>query len=246
MKFKNKIVLVTGASRGIGKATALLFAKEGAKLIINYLSSEKEAEDVVNEIKSLGSEAVAIKCDVSQESQVVSMIQHIIRTYTRLDILVNNAGVVYDSSVFDKKMESWDRTLEVNLRGNFLCSKYAAMEMLKNKSGKIINISSTSAIHTFSPDIMDYDASKAGIIALTKNFAKAFAPDIQVNAIAPGWVDTNINKGLPKMFIDEEINKIYFKRFAQPEEIAGVVLFLASPEANYINGTVLVIDGGHD
>jgi len=118
--------------------------------------------------------------------------------------------------------------------------------MLKNKSGKIINISSTSAIHTFSPEIIDYDASKAGIITLTKDFAKALAPYIQVNAIAPGWVNTDINKNLEKNIIEEELSEIYLKRFAQPSEIAEIILFLASPAASYINGTVLVADGGHD
>lgn len=246
MRFKDKVVLITGASKGIGRATAFLFAKEGAKIIVNYFSSETEAKKAVHEIKALGSDAIAVKCDVSQEDEVISMIKQSVDTFGRIDILVNNAGIVSEASIFEKALSEWNKTIGVNLRGNYLCTKYVAKAMLKNKSGKIINISSTSAIHTFSPDIIDYDVSKAGIIALTKDFAKAFAPYVQVNAIAPGWVDTDINKTLGSKVKKEELNKIYLKRFAQPNEIAEIILFLASPAANYINGTVLVADGGHD
>ena len=246
MRLKDKVALITGASRGIGKVTALLFAKEGAKIVVNYFSSEKEALAIVEEIKKNGSDAVAIKCDVSKENEVKEMIDRAIETFGGIDILVNNAGIVYDTPIFERKIEQFKKTLEVNLIGNFLCSKYASVQMLKKTGGKIINISSTNAINSFSPDAVDYDASKAGVIELTKDFAKELAPRIQVNAIAPGWVDTDINKDLPKQLVEDETKKIYLKRFAKPEEIAKVILFLASDDASYITGSTLVVDGGHD
>lgn len=246
MKFKNKVVLITGASSGIGKATAILFAKEGAKVVVNYFSSEDRAKKVVYEITGIGSEAIAIKCDVSRENEVEAMMNKAIKAFGKIDILVNNAGIVYDVPISERKSEQWKRTMEVNLFGTFLCSKYGSAHMLKNNSGKIINISSTSAIYSFCPEIIDYDASKAGVIALTKDFSKALAPKIQVNAIAPGWVDTEMNKDLPKDFIKEEIKHIYLKRFAKPEEIAKAILFLASKDSSFITGSVLVVDGGHD
>jgi 3-oxoacyl-[acyl-carrier protein] reductase len=244
MILKNKIALITGSSKGIGKATALLFAKEGAKVVINYFSSEKEAISVVEEINKIGSEAIAIKCDVSQEDQVKEMVQKIISKFGKIDILVNNAGVVFDVPFFKKSVDQWKRTLDVNLLGTFLCSKYVSIHMLKNNYGKIVNVSSTNGLTFFSPDSMDYDASKAGIIVLTKNLAKELAPNIQVNSVAPGWVDTDMNKDLPMDFIENEKNNIPLKRFAKPEEIAKSILFLVSDDASYITSTVLKVDGG--
>lgn len=246
MKLQNKIVLITGSSRGIGKATALLFAKEGASVIINYTSSEKEALSLLEELKSLGSDSMAIRCDVSKEDEVEKMINEIISKYKRIDVLVNNAGIVYDVPLFERSIEQWDKTLKVNLFGTYICSKLASQEMLKNKGGVIVNVSSTNAINSFSPEAIDYDASKAGIIALTKDFAKALAPKVRVNAIAPGWVNTDMNSDLPEDFIKEETEKIYVKRFAEAEEIAKVILFLASDDSRFINGSVVVADGGHD
>lgn len=245
MKLKNKIALITGASGGIGKATALLFAKEGAKVAVNYFSSENEAKSVVEEIKKIGSEAIAIKCDVSSEEQVISMVNQVLSKFGSIDILVNNAGIVFDVPFLERTVEQWRKTLDVNLLGTFLCSKYASEPLKKTNNGKIINISSTNAIDCFSPEAMDYDASKAGIIILTRDFAKELAPEIRVNAIAPGWVDTKMNKNLPQDFIDEEIENIYLKRFAKPEEIAKAILFLASDDASYITGSILKVDGGH-
>lgn len=246
MKLKNQVAIITGSSRGIGKATALLLAKEGANIVVNYIDSEKEAFSVVEEIKKTGSKSIAVKCDVSKENEIKKMIDETIKEFGRIDILVNNAGVVYDTPLFERSHEQWQRTIDVNLLGNFLCSKHASRHMLKSGSGKIINISSTNAINSFSPDAIDYDASKAGIIALTKDFAKELAPKIRVNAIAPGWVDTDMNKDLPEDFVKDETEKIYLKRFAKPEEIAKCVLFLASEDADYITGSILVVDGGHD
>jgi len=252
MKLKNKIAIITGASRGIGKTTALLFAKEGAKIVVDYhisdyeQNAEKNAFSVVNEIKKIGSEAIAIKCDVSQENEVKEMIQKTIEKFGKIDILVNNAGIVFDVQFFERTVEQWKKTLNVNLLGTFLCSKYASEQMLKNDNGKIINISSTNGINCFSPESIDYDASKAGVINLTRNLAKKLAPKIQVNSIAPGWVDTEMNKDLPKDFVKEETEKIYMKRFAKPEEITKSILFLASADASYITGSILKVDGGYD
>ncbi|MEK6833738.1 MAG: glucose 1-dehydrogenase [Nanoarchaeota archaeon] len=244
MDLKNKIVLVTGSSRGIGKAIALLFAKEGAKVIVNYSKSEKEANEVLNEIKKT-SDGIAIKCDVSKEEEVKKMISEIIKKFGRLDILINNAGIVFDIPLFEKTVEQWNKTLGVNLIGTFLCSKYAVPYIKKQKSGVIINIASTNGIDSLSPESADYDASKAGVISLTKNLASELAPNIRVNCVAPGWVNTDINKNLPKDYMIKETEKILLKRFGMPEEIGKAVLFLASDDASFITGTTLIVDGGY-
>jgi len=246
MKLKNKVALITGSSRGIGKAIAILFAKEGANIVVNYFDSVVEAEKVVTEIESLGVKAIKIQADVSKEEQVKNMVSQAIKAFGQIDILINNAGIVFDIPFFERTVEQWERTLNTNLIGTFLCSKYVSQLMLKNKQGKIVNISSTNGINSFSPDSVDYDSSKAGIIILTRNLAKQLAPDIQVNTVAPGWVNTDMNKNLPKELIKEEIKKTYLGRFAEPVEIAKAVLFLASEDADYITGSILKVDGGHD
>jgi 3-oxoacyl-[acyl-carrier protein] reductase len=243
MKFKNKVVLITGSNTGIGKATALEFAKEGAKLVINYLESDEKANMVVSEIKKIGSEAISFKGDVSDENQVKIMIENVIERFGKIDILVNNAGIVFDTPFLDKTIDEWKNTLSTNLIGTFLCSKYASKYM--PCGSKIVNISSTNGINSFNPHSMDYDASKAGVIILTRDLAKELAPKIRVNSIAPGWVDTAMNKDLSKEFADIESNKVYLKRFARPEEIAKAVLFLASDDSSYVNGITLMVDGGY-
>ena len=244
MSFKDKVVLVTWASRGIGRATALEFAKEWAKIIVNYHSSEKEAKDVVREIEKLGTEAMAIKCNVSDEREVQNMIMQAMQNYGKIDILVNNAWIVFDVPFLERTVDQFKRTLEVNLLGTYLCSKYASIEMLKHDGGKIINVASTNAMEDYSPEAMDYDASKAWILVLTRDLAKQLAPKIQVNAVAPGRVDTDMNKDLPSDFVQEEIEKISLKRFAKPIEIANVILFLASGKASFVNGSIIKIDWG--
>ncbi len=245
MNFKDKVVLVTGSSRGIGKACALAFAKNGAKVVVNYLNSKEKALSAVEEIDKMNSNAVAVKCDVSKEDEVKNMIGKTIERFGKLDVLVNNAGIVYDIPFFEKTVEQWKRSLDINLIGQFLCSKYAAPHLKKVK-GKIVNISSSNAFNSFSPESADYDATKAGVVLLTKNLAKELAPDVLVNTVAPGWVDTDMNTGLPEDYVKEELEKIYIKRWAKPEEIANAVLFFASDEASYLTGSVLIIDGGHD
>jgi 3-oxoacyl-[acyl-carrier protein] reductase len=245
MKLKNKVAIITGSSRGIGKATALLFAEEGAKIVVNYHKSEREANEIVDEIKKLGSNAIAIGCDVSDEEQVKKMINDVIKRFGRIDILVNNAGIVYDIPFLNKTVEQWEKTFGVNLLSVFLCSKYVTPHMKKQKDGKIINISSSNGIDSFNPEAMDYDASKAGVIILTRDLAKELAPHIRVNSVAPGWVNTDMNKDLPEDFVKEEGEKIYLKRFANPDEIAKVILFLASDDSSYVTGSIFKVDGGY-
>jgi len=248
-RFEGKVVLITGSSRGIGKACALEFAKEGAKIIIDFHISDiepdadKNAALAVNEIKKMGSEAIAIKCDVSKEDEVKSMFDEAVKNFGTIDILVNNAGIVYDFPIEEKTTEQWKRTFEVDLLGAFICCKEAVSHMQVGSS--IINIASTNGINAICPDSMDYNAVKAGLINLTANLAKKFAPKIRINAIAPGWVDTKMNAGLPKEYVDQETQKTWLKRFANSSEIAKPVLFLASEDASFITGTTLIVDGGY-
>ena len=245
MKLKNKIVLITGASGGIGGATALLFAKEGARVVINYNTSEKEALALAKHIKESGGDVITIKTDVSDEGEVKKMFEETREKFGEVDILINNAGIVFDEPFAEKTVDHWKRTLDVNLLSVFLCSKYASQQMAKTGSGSIVNISSTNGIDSFSPEAMDYDASKAGVNILTRGLAKELAPNIRVNAVAPGWVDTPLNKDLPAEFIAKEKAKIYLKRLANPEEIARAILFLASDEASFVTGSILKVDGGY-
>lgn len=242
----NKVVLVTGSSRGIGKAIVEDFAQKGYNVVINYIKENEEAEKLKKELeKKYKIKALCIKADVSNENEVKDMIRAIINEFEKIDVLVNNAGVAIDKEFEDRTVEDWKKTLNVNLIGPFIVSKYVGHEMEKNKSGKIINISSTNGINTFFPTSIDYDASKAGLINLTHNLAIQFAPYINVNCVAPGWVNTDMNKELPKELIEEETNKIYKKRFAEPSEIAKVVTFLASNDADFINDEVIKVDGGY-
>ncbi len=242
----NKVALVTGSSRGIGKAIVEDFAKKGYNVVINYIKENEEAEKLKRKLeKKYKIKALCIKADVSNENEVKDMIKNIINEFEKIDVLVNNAGIVIDKEFEDRTVEDWKRTLNINLIAPFIVSKYVGNEMLKNKSGKIINISSTNGINAFFPTSIDYDASKAGLINLTHNLAIQFAPYINVNCVAPGWVNTDMNKDLPKELIKEETNRIYKKRFAEPSEIANVVTFLASDDADYINDEVIKVDGGY-
>lgn len=244
MNFQNKVVLVTGSSRGIGRSIAVKFAKEGANVIINYRSNENEAKAITEIISSYNNNCMCIKADVSKEQDVKRMIDTIIEKYGHIDILINNAGIAIDTDFQDRHVKDWQETLNTNLIGVFLTSKYAGKYMMESKYGKIINISSTNGIDTLYPYSIDYDASKAGIINLTKNLAIQFAPYVNVNAVAPGWVDTGMNDELSKSYLKAEMEKILLKRFAEPEEIADVILFLASDKARYIDGEIIRVDGG--
>lgn len=243
---ERKIVLVTGSSRGIGKAIVTDFAEKGYNVVINYRKEDNEAEKLKEHLeKKYNIEALSIKADVSNEFEVKNMVEQVINKFGKIDVLVNNAGIAIDKEFEDRTVEDWQITLNINLIGPFLVSKYVGKEMLKNKKGKIINISSTNGINTFFPTSIDYDAPKAALINLTHNLAIQFAPDINVNCVAPGWVNTDMNKELPKELIEEEKRKIYKRRFAEPSEIAKIVTFLASDDADFINDEIIKVDGGY-
>lgn len=244
--FKNKTIIITGGARGIGRQTALEFAKSGANVVVTYLSSKEKAESLGIELNKLGSKSMVISCDVTKEDDVDIMVKIVLQKYNKIDVLVNNAGYVNFMPILDRTPKDWIKTLDINLVGPFICTKAISRHMLANRSGKIVNISSTSGINTFDHNIADYDAAKAGLITLTKNFAKALSPYIHVNTVAPGWVDTEMNADLSDKFISNEKQQIYLKRFGNPIDIANAILFLSSDKSDYITGSVLVIDGGHD
>jgi len=244
---KDIVALITGSSRGIGKQIAIEFAKVGINVVINYNKHEQAAKELEEYLKNTYNvQVMSVKCDISDEDEVINMVNQITDNFGSIDILVNNASICKDTLFLDKSVRNFRRVLDVNLIGTYLCSKYVSRVMMKKSKGKIINISSTNAIDTYYPESCDYDASKAGVISLTHNMAKEFAPYINVNCICPGWVKTDMNKNLSIEQIEEEKKKILLKRFAEPEEIAKVVVFLASSKANYINDTVIRVDGGKD
>ena len=242
---KRKVALVTGSNRGIGKSCIEDFARAGVNVVINYCHHEDEAEELEKYIKeNYDVEVLTIKCDISKEEEVEQMVDEIIEVFGGIDILVNNASVARDSLLMDKNIKEFKRVLDVNLIGTYLVSKYVGKYMLENKKGSIINVSSTNGIDTIYPESLDYDASKAGVISLTKNLALEYAPYIRVNSVAPGWVVTPMNKDLSIEQITEENKKILLGRFAEPEEISKVVMFLASTKSSYINDSIIRVDGG--
>lgn len=242
----NKVVLITGGAQGIGKATALELGKQGYDIVINYLTSKKEAhalKDMI--IDNYGVRCMAIQCDVSKEDEVDQMISSIELELGGVDILINNAAVDLSNLFHLKNAEEFRKTLDVNVVGAFNCSKRVYRHMLDQEYGRIINISSTNGINTYYPMCIDYDASKAALISMTHNLAFEFAPYVNVNCIAPGFIGTeNELDGYDKEFLKEEVEKIMVKRYGNPQEVAYLVKFLISDEANFINNTVIRIDGG--
>ena len=239
-----KVVLVTGSSKGIGRATAIEFAKNGYDVVINYRRSELEATLLKKEIESnYNVNVLSIRADVSNEEEVKQMISDIMVTLGRLDVVVNNAGIVYDRDFKDITADEFMTVLKVNVMGAFLVSREASKYLKKGSS--IINVSSTNGSKVVSPDCLDYNISKVGLQSLTRDLAYQFKPNIRVNAVAIGWADTEMNEGLDKDYIDSEKEKIYLNRFAEPEEIAKTIYFLASDNASYVNGEIITIDGGY-
>lgn len=240
-----KVALITGGSRGIGKAISERFAKAGYDIIINYKENISRAEETKNELEDKYKiNVLLIKSDLSNEQSIIDMVNEISNVYPRIDVLVNNAGIAIDKEFEDRTVKDWEDTLKVNLIAPFVLSRLIGNKMFEEKSGSIVNISSTNGINTFYPTSIDYDASKAGLINLTNNLAIQFAPYVRVNCVAPGWVNTEMNKSLGEDFLNEETQKILIKRFAEPEEIANVVYFLASEEASFVNSEVIKVDGG--
>lgn len=244
MSLKGKTALVTGASRGIGKEIAKTLAAEGAIVIVNYNGSKEAAEKVVSEVTAKGGTAEAYGCNVSEFSAVEEMIKKVIEKYGRLDILVNNAGITRDNLIMKMKEEEFDSVIAINLKGTFNTARHVARQMLKQKSGCIINISSISGVMGNAGQA-NYSASKAGVIGLTKTLARELAGrEIRVNAIAPGFIETDMTGQLSESVIEAGKAQIPFGRFGNPKEIANAVKFLASDDASYITGRVLHVDGG--
>ncbi|VXD21501.1 3-oxoacyl-(acyl-carrier-protein) reductase 1 [Planktothrix serta PCC 8927] len=240
---KGQVAMVTGGSRGIGRAAALALATEGAKVVVNYASSSTAADEVVAEITSSGGEAIALQADVSKADQVDALFNKVTETWGKIDILVNNAGITRDTLLLRMKPEDWQAVIDLNLTGVFLCTRLASKIMLKQKSGRIINITSVAG-QMGNPGQANYSAAKAGVIGFTKTVAKELASrGITVNAVAPGFIATDMTKVLKNT---EEILKfIPLGRYGQPEEVAGMIRFLAAdPAAAYITGQVFNVDGG--
>jgi 3-oxoacyl-[acyl-carrier protein] reductase len=239
---KDKVALVTGASRGIGRATAIALATEGAKLVINYASSSQAADLLVKEITAAGGEAIAVKADVSKAVEVDELIQKTIDKFDRIDVLVNNAGITRDTLLLRMKPEDWQAVIDLNLTGVFLCTKAVSKIMLKQRSGRIINITSVAG-QMGNPGQANYSAAKAGVIGFTKTVAKEFASrGVTVNAVAPGFIETDMTSDLKSEGI---IQFIPLARYGKPEEVAGTIRFLAADRAAaYITGQVFNVDGG--
>ncbi len=241
---KNKIALITGAGRGIGRAIAIALAKEGAEVVINYNGSEDRAKEVKQTIEENGGKASIYKCNVSDFVACEAMIKDIVKEYGHLDILVNNAGITKDGLIMKMKEEDFDSVLNVNLKGTFNTIRHSARQMLKQRSGKIINISSVSGI-LGNVGQANYAASKAGVIGLTKTMARELGSrGITVNAIAPGFVDTEMTEVLSEEIRENACKQIILGRFGKPEDIANTAVFLASDKADYITGQVISVDGG--
>lgn len=241
----NKNVLVTGGTRGIGEAISREFAKKGYDIIINYVKSNTRAEMLKDELEeTYNIKVLPIQADLASETEINNMVDVAIKEFGKIDVLVNNAGIVIDKEFEDRTVEDWKQTLDINLIAPFVLTKLVGKEMFKQKSGAIINISSTNGLNTYYPTSVDYDASKSGLISLTYDSAVQFAPYVRVNCIAPGWINTEMNKELPEDFVKDETERILVKRFGEPEEIAKVVTFLASEDASFVNSAVIKVDGG--
>ena len=241
----NKYVLITGGTRGIGEEISREYGKKGYNLIINYIKSKEKAEKLKNELEEkYNIEVLTVQADLADEKEIKNMVDIVLNKFGKIDVLVNNAGIIIDKEFEEKTIEDWKQTLNINLIAPFILTKLIGKEMVKNKRGAIINISSINGINTYHPSSVDYDASKSGLISLTFDSAVEFSPYVRVNCIAPGWVDTEMNKDLSEDYVKEEIERILVRRFGRPEEIAKVATFLASDDASFINSTVIKVDGG--
>ncbi|MBU5334063.1 3-oxoacyl-[acyl-carrier-protein] reductase [Anaerocolumna aminovalerica] len=241
---KNKVALVTGASRGIGRAIALTLAGYGAIVIINYCGSKEKAEEIVNQIKENGGTAIAYQADVADFEAVKTMFSDITKEYGRIDILVNNAGITKDNLILKMSEEEFDAVINTNLKGVFNCLKQASRIMLKQKEGRIINISSISGV-VGNPGQANYCAAKAGVIGITKSLAKELGSrGITVNAVAPGYINTDMTAVLKDDLKEKVTELIPLKRLGEVEDIAETVAFLASDKASYITGQTIQVDGG--
>jgi 3-oxoacyl-[acyl-carrier protein] reductase len=249
MKLDGKVALVTGGSRGIGKAICLMYAAEGASVAVNYTKGAAEAEAVVTEIQAMGGKAIAVQADVSQRAQVKKMVAATIKAFGSLDILVNNAGILIPTNLMETTDEQWDRVMDVNLKGPFICIQEASKQMIKKGGGRIISTSSISGLGCAPTGEGSYGCSKAGLIMLTAVAAQDLGPHgITVNCIAPGWIKTDMTAGKSGAAA-EAVNKrkaslAALRRIGEPDDIARIALFLASEESSFVTGQVIVADGG--
>lgn len=244
MTLQGQVALVTGASRGIGRAIALQLAQQGAKVVVNYAGSREKALEVVEEIARIGGEAIAIQGDVTSTEAINEMYKTIEGKFGPVSILVNNAGITKDNLLMRMKEDDWDQVVDTNLKGVYLCTKGAIRSMMKQKKGKIINITSVVGI-SGNMGQSNYAAAKAGVIGFTKSMALELASrGIQVNAVAPGFITTDMTEKLPDEVKADLLKKIPLQRLGNPEDVAGVVNFLASSQGDYITGQVICVDGG--
>ena len=240
-----KVVLITGSSRGIGRSTAIKYAQNNYNVVINYNNSYDKARELGDYLVSTyGIEVMIVKADVGNEVEVKDMVDKVISKFGNIDVLVNNASIAIDSDFTCKDSNSFNEILNTNLVGTFLVSKEVSKYMKDNGSGVIINVSSTNGIDSMYVESLEYDASKAGVISLTHNLAEYLKPYVRVNCVCPGWVNTDMNKDLDNAYIEQENKRIMLNRFAEPEEIANVIYFLATDEASYINNSIIKVDGG--
>lgn len=243
-RFEGKVVVVTGASRGIGRAVAMKFAQECAQVIVNYNGSRERAEAVKQDIETAGGKAEIMQCNVADFQACEAMFQEIIKRFGRIDILVNNAGITRDGLLMKMSEADYDAVLDTNLKGTFNCIRFAARQMLRQKAGRIINLSSVSGV-LGNAGQANYSASKAGVIGLTKSAARELASrGITVNAIAPGFINTEMTEVLSEKVKETAIGQIPLGHFGETEDIAEAAVFLASDAAKYITGQVLHVDGG--
>ena len=244
MRLEGKVALVTGASRGIGREIAFELAREGASVAVNYAGSEAKAMELVDEIKAMGRDAFAIQADVSNSDSVTGMVKETIDRFGKLDILVNNAGITKDNLLMRMKESEWDDVININLKGVFLCTKAVTRQMMKQRSGRIINISSIVGV-SGNAGQANYVAAKSGVIGLTKTAAKELSSrGINVNAIAPGFISTDMTDKLNEEVRSEMLKQIPLARFGEPKDIARTVVFLASEDSAYMTGQTLHVDGG--
>lgn len=243
--YKEKTALITGSSRGIGASTAEYFAMNKFNVIINYLNNETKAKELARKLEEKYQiKTLVIQADISKEEDCIKLLNESIKNFDSIDCLVNNAGIAIDTTLEDKTVDNFKKILDTNLIGTFLMCKHFGSYMKEHQGyGSIVNISSTNGIDSFYPYSMDYDASKAGVISLTHNFALEYAPIVRVNCIAPGWVNTEMNKELDNEYIEEECQRILLDRFAEPKEIAEVIYFVGVT-STYLNDSVIKVDGG--
>mgnify|MGYP000937829723 FL=1 len=241
---QGKVAVITGGSKGIGKAIAIKLARLGANIVINYRNSMDAVEDTLKELEDIGVKAIAVKGDISNFNDAEKVIKSAVDNFRSIDILVNNAGITADSLILRMKEEDFDKVIEVNLKGTFNCIRHAAVYMVKKRYGKIINISSVVGL-TGNIGQANYAASKAGILGLTKSVARELAPrGINVNAVAPGFIETDMTSVLSNKVKEASLLNIPFNRFGKPEDVGELVAFLSSDESSYITGQVINVDGG--